>query len=127
MAHALSNTVIALGQGFALAMALCARCQLVCACCQCMMLVEGVAHASLKTFGHFALSCGCGVASRPLSLIGVPNNSARKPRTCSVVIQISCRSESSNISLVNIFYFGQAGLNKVFICEIKPKSHRFLP
>jgi hypothetical protein len=26
-----------------------------------MILVEVVAHASLKTFGHFALSCGCGV------------------------------------------------------------------
>jgi hypothetical protein len=57
IAHALSNTVSALGQGFALATARCVY-------CQCMMLVEGVAHASLKTFGHFALSCGCEVASR---------------------------------------------------------------
>jgi hypothetical protein len=68
--HALSNTLSALGQGFALAMACCARCQLVGPQVQCMILVEVVAHASLKTFGHFALSCGCGVASRPLSLIG---------------------------------------------------------
>jgi hypothetical protein len=53
--HALSNTLSALGQGFALATACWVRCQLVGAQFQCMMLVEVVAHASLKTFGRFEL------------------------------------------------------------------------